>query len=460
MQSMDARTKKLGRHFHSVLSGETSLNRTSSTLFLEAICVQSDAVSCVDKVIASKTGLESLQKAIFVDLSVTFLNGLGARVIHYFMAPTLKDLAGGHYLQQVILRVVEPPVLWRSYLEAHRGKTLDEPGEYAFAWLLLQLVSLPADISSQYRSIAEDADITLPLISSSSPDVRSVGHKIKHIVDTCSVGAVLDPELRPGGRHDNDQADFRKINILPTADEVTSKEQPFIRTAAEVDNVDVSERLSTHLDNQFRLYREDMLYELRDELQIVFGQKKGYHRGLAVNGLRLIGLHTAPGPPPHKFPKWGVILQCLQDLPLFTKVDTKKRKEHLAQDRRLIKDMSMCAVIVDGKVVAFPKVRRDEDHLAKNPPEFVLQFEGQQATIDALCSFRNAKNIQLVQIDTAVFAYEPVLKRLQQITRMPLWRELLASKPGGSPVLQRIRSRPTGSPLRWRQTPFRTCNRC
>ena len=93
----------------------------------------------------------------------------------------------------------------------------------------------------------------------------------------------------------------------------------------------------------------------------------------------------------------------------------------------------MCAVIVDGKVVAFPKVRRDEDHLAKNPPEFVLQFEGQQATIDALCSFRNAKNIQLVQIDTAVFAYEPVLKRLQQITRMPLWRELLASKPGGSP---------------------------
>ncbi|KAI0085776.1 P-loop containing nucleoside triphosphate hydrolase protein [Irpex rosettiformis] len=427
---MDVRTKKLNRHFHSVLNGEVSLNRTLFALFLEAICAQTDAVSCVDKIIASKSGLESLQKAMFVDLSTTFMNDLGARVLAYFMAPPLKDVGGGAYLQQIVMSIVEPPVLWRPLVQAHRDKKLTQPGEHAFAWLLLQLVSLSAETSAQYRTLAEDGGITLPLLSSSDADVRSLGHKIKHIVDTCSVSAVLDPELRPGGRHDNDHADFRKINILPTADEVTSKEQPFLRTAAEVDEVDVSERLSTHLDNQFRLYREDMLFELRDELQIVFGQKKGYHRGLVVDDLRLVDLHAEPGPPPHKYPKWGVTLRCAQDLPFFKKVDHKKRKEYLSQERRLIKDMSMCAIIVDGNVIAFPKVRRDENYLAKTPPEFVLQFEGERATIDALCALRSANNIQLVQIDTAVFAYEPVLKRLQQINQMPLWRDLLASEPG------------------------------
>lgn len=427
---MDVRTKKLNKHFHSVLGGEVTLNRTSSSLFLEAICAQPDAVSCVDKIIASKVGLESLQKAMFMDLSLSFLNGLGARIFTYFMAPSLKDVGSGAYLQQVLARIVEPPVLWRSFLEAHRSKNLAEPGLIAFAWVLSQLVTLSFEHSTLYRELAADVDIIQPLLSSTNSDVRSLGHKIKHIVDTCGVGAVLDPELRPGGRHDNDDADFRKIDILPTSDEVTCKEQPFIRTAAEVDAVDVSERLSTHLDNQYRLYREDMLYELREELQIISGQKKGYHRGLVVDGLQLVGLHTEPGPPPHKCPKWGVVLRCTQDLPLFKKVDNKKRKDFLAQDRRLIKDMSMCVVIVDGRVIAFPKIRRDEDFLSKNPPEFVLQFEGEQATINALCVIKTAKHIKLIQIDTAVFAYEPVLKRLQQITEVPLWRELLAWGPG------------------------------
>ena len=89
----------------------------------------------------------------------------------------------------------------------------------------------------------------------------------------------------------------------------------------------------------------------------------------------------------------------------------------------------MCALIVEEKVIAFPKIRRDEDYLSKNPPEFVLQLEGEQVTIDALCTLKTARRVKLIQIDTPVFAYEPVLKRLQQIKLVPLWRELLAGGP-------------------------------
>ncbi len=404
--------------------------RPAAVLFLEALCAQTDAVSCVDQLIASRAGLDSLQRAMFTDMSTTFLNGLGAQILAYLMAPTLKSIGGGTYLQQILVRIVEPPILWRAFIEAHRAKKLTETGQLAFAWLLLQLVSFSADTSTEYRTLAADGDVLQPLLTATSSDVRSLGHKIKHIVDTCGVDAVLDPELRPGGRHDNDHADFRKVAILPTADEITCKEPPFMLSATEVDAVDVSKRLSTHLDNQFRLYREDMLYELRDELQIIFGQKKGHHRGIVLDGLQLVGMHVESGPPPHKFPKWGVVLRCAHDLWFFKKVDRKKRRDHLSQDKRLLKDLSMCAIIVDGKVVAFPKVRRDEEYLARYPPELVLQFEGELATVDALCVMKTARSIKVIQIDTAVFAYEPVLKRLQQITQVPLWRELLAWGPG------------------------------
>ena len=40
-------------------------------------------------------------------------------------------------------------------------------------------------------------------------------------------GADLDG-YRPGGRRDNDFADFREISILPTTGELHSKEQPYL----------------------------------------------------------------------------------------------------------------------------------------------------------------------------------------------------------------------------------------
>ena len=55
-----------------------------------------------------------------------------------------------------------------------------------------------------------------------------MGHLIKHILSrTGPVHGVLDG---PGGRHDNDLADFRDITILLTADEILCRKPPFLRT--------------------------------------------------------------------------------------------------------------------------------------------------------------------------------------------------------------------------------------
>lgn len=53
----------------------------------------------------------------------------------------------------------------------------------------------------------------------------------------------------PGGRHDNDFADFRRISIFPTRDELSSTIPPFFRLAKEIANVDPAERIGVYLDN-------------------------------------------------------------------------------------------------------------------------------------------------------------------------------------------------------------------
>lgn len=86
---------------------------------------------------------------------------------------------------------------------------------------------------------------------------------------------------------------------------------------------------------------------------------------------------------------------------------------------------------MSGKeILAFPTILRDEDRLAKIPPEIVLQFDGEQSTQNALRRLKVKNDVCLIQIDTAIFAYEPILRRLKEITMLPLDSELLKWKKG------------------------------
>lgn len=66
----------------------------------------------------------------------------------------------------------------------------------------------------------------------------------------------------PGGRHDNDPVDFRRIRLFPTQYELSSKEIPYYSTAKTLSEMPSEARVAHHLDNQFRLLREDLLTSL------------------------------------------------------------------------------------------------------------------------------------------------------------------------------------------------------
>lgn len=428
MSASNPRALKLKKQFDALINGKQPLTKQNYLLFIEALCSEPNVAACVSKVVGSPKGLDCIQSSMRIDLSPAFLNGFATDVLKYLSAPELADIGGGVYLQRVILSIVEPPIFWDTFRMAFQAGQLQQKAECCFAWLLLKLVSLPGDQSTTYLEIADDPTITDALISSAADDARSFAHKIKHILATRGTGVVVDLEYGPGGRHDNDFTDFRQITILPTADELMSKEPPFLRPSDALDVVETeAERVATHLDNQFRLMREDMLYEMRDELQMSEGKiavKKAKRRGFIMDGLRLLDVHYefTDG----KKCKWGLTFQCPADFWQFKGVKPKDRKDYAQKNPKIFRHQSMTCLLVDDGVVAFPSVNRDLDLLAKVPPIIVLQVEGHKTATNTLLKLRMANRIKLIQIDTAVFSYDPILTALQEKQDLSLSPELLS----------------------------------
>ncbi|KAF8159698.1 P-loop containing nucleoside triphosphate hydrolase protein [Crassisporium funariophilum] len=433
MDTNDPRASRLSKIFHSVLFGKETLKTHNTILFIEALYSQPDAVVCVDKIIASKTGLSAIQTAIRSDLSLRFLNRHASAILTFFQAPDLKIINGGEHLKEILLRLVEPPTFWAYFRDAFLSGSLDDSAQQSFGWLLLQLCSFSPDISTPYREHPSTPSILAMLLSSPSHPIRSMGQKLKHVLDTCMSAGYMGNGLGPGpgGRHDNDHADFRDISILPTADELKSLEPAFIRPSDVLEDPETeSTRIAIHLDNQFRLLREDMLYEMRDELQIVTGVKKGYHKGVKIGGLAVRGIDCGEE---GKRNKWGLVVECTGGFPqLNGKHDTKTRKAYLLEHRNFLKHQSLACLISQEEILAFPTIIRNEDMLAKDRPEIVLQFEAEESAQKALQKLRLANNVTLIQIDTAIFAYEPILSGLQQAKTLPLSSELLLWKKGES----------------------------
>ncbi|SJL13799.1 related to ECM32-DNA dependent ATPase/DNA helicase B [Armillaria ostoyae] len=431
MSNGGVRGAKLSKLFSSVLQGKELTNASQSSQFLEALCLQPDPPACIDRIIASKAGLRSLQAAFRLDLSQAFFNGLATDTLLYLQAPEIKRISSGQYLTKTLQVIVEPPIFWTPFVEAFKAKQLSEEGQKCFAWVLLQLILIPSDTVSPYVSLAENL---LPIIlKSSHPDIRTIAQKVKNTIYVASTSpvAITKDDIGPGGRHDNDFPDFREIAILPTTDELASTEAPFLRPSSDLDDPSTEEhREALHLDNQFRLMREDMIYEMREELQISLGKQKGKkRRGIVVDDIKMLDISLGDE---DRRNKWAVVFQCSADLPQLQKIkDLAKRKASLRKENvKLLKNQSLACLLVDGTVLAFPSVRRDEDLLAKNPPEIVLEFEGEMSTQNFLLKMKSAKKVKLIQIDVALFSYEPILTALKRMKVLPLVRELLFWKDG------------------------------
>jgi len=422
---------KLSKLFKSIIYDKLPLSRQNNSHFLEALYTSPDPAGCVDSLINSPKGLSSLQSSLRMDMSTPFLNDTATKVVLAITADAVSSVANGTHVQKVVMSIVEPPIFWGALLRTFKAGQLGPEAQKALARLLHQMVMLPLDKSSDYVPLAQDPSIIDVLAASPDPYTRGLSSQITYCVKNLGTSSHYDLQNGPGGRHDNDHADFREISILPTAAELeSSSEKAFLRPSSWLDDPSTEKtRVPDHLDNQFRLLREDMVSEMREEVQIALGKKKRHHKGFVIDGIALKNIYYKGSD--NRECKWALTFQCKADLWQFKKCkDAKERSAYVKNNPRFMKHHSLTCLLIDGQVAAFPSVIRDDVFLAQKPSTIVLRFDDKRSTVNALVRLPSAQNIKLIQIDTAVFSYEPILTALQEKKGLPLEEEILFFKGG------------------------------
>jgi hypothetical protein len=132
-------------------------------------------------------------------------------------------------------------------------------------------------------------------------------------------------------------------------------------------------------------------------------------------------------------------LRCDEDTPQISRLkDTASRKAYLSNNKNLLKHQSLGCLISGGSVLAFACLERNEDLLARQPPTIVVRINDPTDFEKVLCVSKTSTELQFVQVDTAVFAYEPILEGLQNMVDVPLQEQLLDLSPGSSQVVSSI----------------------
>ena len=422
------RVSRLKKRFLDVLSGSVKLDPRGATLFLEGLCAQDDPVVCLDAITASAHGLSSVQSAMRFDLSVDFMNGMGSTALQYLL--NASDV-GGDALDNLLFHVVEPPIFWSAFVRTFQQGALSEVAQLVFAKVLSRLLTLQDRDTSSYRDIASRPSIQNSLITSPKQEIREMGHLMKHILSSTSSLTVYDVHNGAGGRHDNDFADYRDIAILPTADEILCRKPPFLRTAFH-DELDTSETpVRDYLDNTFRMLREDMIFDIREEIQAALQENEKY-RGFRAN-VSMVGIYTGTN---GRKTRWGIKLLCDSDFwQLRGMKDEDARVNHLTRDPRgskILRHQSLVCLVSGRDIISFGTVNRVEELLARNPPVIVLQLDSNVNIRKTLISLHTSRTVQLVQIATAVFAFEPVLAALKKYS-FALSQDIVLWNPG-SPI--------------------------
>ena len=424
------RIARLTKVFQSVISGKTLISPVNAPLFLEAISKHANHAECFTAIVTSSSGLQALQNSLQYDLSTKFFNSQVLALVRSLQNDELAAINNGFVLTDIITKLSTVNIFWMEFLKVYMKGDLDEGGILAFGWLLWRLCHLPSGAPSKIVSDADLTKISEQLTSSMNDEIRYIGRKIQDVLTTSQPIDTVDmSSSAPGGRHDNDHADFRQISIMPTQLEIQCTSEAFLRPSSFLEDPATEPyRVAMHLDNQFRLLREEMVSEMKEEFSIATGKKKGHHRGVKISGLSLIGIECGPE---GKRDKWGLVCVCDKDLAQLEKCKGEKERLAYLTDKTkssFFKHQSLICLLAGKDIIGFATINRDEQRLVKNPPQIVLQFEDAQSIKKVLYNFKLQNELTLIQINTAVFAFEPVLNGLQQAKTLPLSSELLLWK--------------------------------
>ncbi|KAJ5115583.1 P-loop containing nucleoside triphosphate hydrolase protein [Penicillium atrosanguineum] len=427
------RSERQAKFFRDILLGKKKVDNVNDfKRFLECLFNQADHGQTVERLIASPNALAAVRNGLRLDITPAFLNEYTSRYIRYLDDPKIKLLCNGQFLKELLLIVVEPRTVWLALMNAFSCRELNADNIYALAWLTAELLQFPrslgVDVLDDAQTIANDVTISTSL----SVDLRTMGHKIKYLLQMKLSGLAISGQGDvAGGRHDNDFFNFREIAILPTSDESACTERPFYRRADEILDMEGDQRVAGHLENQFRLLRADMLLELSANVQIAQGKKKGRQSALRLGNLAIISASCHPTGQ-RRFSPFSIGVTWKSGLEGLRNMTPGARKTHLTSNTQIIKHKAFGCLLRGEEIVAFASIDRDVELLAHQIPVLKLQISGEDAFRKLLVYLKIYNDIEFLLVDAPIFAYEPILKRLQSMMIVPLKQELILYENGAS----------------------------
>jgi hypothetical protein len=411
------RARRLTKELHRFLNGSRKILATADAkLFLEALLIEVNPRRCVETLFSSKARLDPIRESVRADVSRDFIQNHSLRLVEYISDPGVRALADGAFLNDMIMAITYPPTFWNAAVKLCQNNGLSEKSLQQFSWLSYNLLCIPHEESLD--CLADVQSIIKNFTTATNHKTRSNGYKIEKILQAKSSSNSTGLTFSPGGRHDNDFEDFRKIRIYPTTDEFLSTKQPYYLRTKEVEETPDSNRTMAHLDNQFRLLREDMLGELRTGLQVALGKKKGRSLNISLGNLSIAGLNMDGEQP-------CLALHCGLGLERLTKLDMTVRKKFLMDSKNFLKHESFGALLGDNDIHSFAHVNRDIDHLLREPPIVLLQFPDDESFKRALVALKTFRNLRFTLVNTPVFAYQPILESLKKRVEVPIDQNLL-----------------------------------
>ncbi|KAI0398918.1 P-loop containing nucleoside triphosphate hydrolase protein [Xylaria palmicola] len=424
------RSQQLERTYNNVLRGSWRIDRFQNARdFLQSISSQQDKTTCLERLASSKAGQDALHRSLTFNNSPQFMNTVVSDLLAFLEDPELMRLCDGELLAQILWVIADPPSFWNNILQSAREGVLDTRALEGFTWLLLQLTMLPATQPHDFREAAMSLLQEGSSLASCSPKSERLWRQLRALIAPSSApgeGLVSSDGLRPGGRHDNDFANFRDIAILPTRQELLSTERPFYLHASSILAADAPSRVLMHLDNQFRLVRQDMASGMLEEFQNISTKQKRVSRNIFIQNLVLKDFDRSARANERPL---TLVLRCEYDilsdnLRIQGGNSLEDRKKALKRVPAFLRHQSFGCLIKGNNILGFTSIDRNEDQLALNPPRICLRITGSDSLDQILLALRQG-SVDYLQLSTPVFAYEPILERLQRKTDIELADDIL-----------------------------------
>lgn len=226
----------------------------TAALFVDAMNTHPDPAQVLFRLLNGhqEYGQQRLREAIACDISETHFKNTTIVLATFLSSARLSNLMYQTEIDKIILLLYETPGYVDVLAQASSAFKLSDDHFSHVAWLLKRLV-LCHDGARTDKRLHMLASNLIQMGCASAAEVCT-------IVPThnSTVAARMKIDDLPGGRHDNDAADFRKIALAPTLSEVQFQGTGYLPLEGGA-NQFLEDKQAHHLDALFRLLREDVL---------------------------------------------------------------------------------------------------------------------------------------------------------------------------------------------------------